>query len=49
VEPGTGIRDMTIPPTLMRSFDHADCGIYGEVIAGGPISAGDRIEISSKD
>jgi uncharacterized protein YcbX len=49
VEPGTGIRDMTIPPTLMRSFDHADCGIYAEVIAGGPIAAGDRIEISGKD
>jgi uncharacterized protein YcbX len=49
VEPGTGIRDMTIPPTLMRSFDHADCGIYAEVIAGGPVAAGDRVEISSRD
>jgi uncharacterized protein YcbX len=49
VEPGTGIRDMTIPPTLMRSFDHADCGIYAEVIAGGPVAADDRIEISSRD
>jgi uncharacterized protein YcbX len=49
VEPGTGIRDMTIPPMLMRCFDHADCGIYAEVIAGGPIAAGDRIEISSRD
>ena len=49
VEPGTGIRDMTIPATLTRSFDHADCGIYAEVIAGGPIAAGDRIDISSRD
>jgi uncharacterized protein YcbX len=49
VEPGTGIRDMTIPPTLMRSFDHADCGIYAEVITGGPVAADDRIEISSRD
>jgi len=49
VEPGTGIRDLTIPATLMRNFDHADCGIYAEVIAGGPIAAGDRIEISSRD
>jgi uncharacterized protein YcbX len=49
VEPGTGIRDMTIPPTLMRSYNHADCGIYAEVIAGGAIGAGDRVEISSKD
>ena len=49
VEPGTGIRDLTIPATLTRSFDHADCGIYAEVIAGGPIVAGDRIDISSRD
>jgi len=49
VEPGTGIRDMTIPPTLMRNFDHADCGIYAEVISGGTIADGDRIEISSRD
>jgi MOSC domain-containing protein len=49
VEPCTGIRDLAIPATLMGSFDHADCGIYAEVIAGGPIAAGDRIEISSRD
>ena len=49
VEPGTGIRDLTIPATLTRSFDHADCGIYAEVIVGGPIAAGDRIEISGRD
>ncbi|MEA2997592.1 MAG: uncharacterized protein QOG74_3141, partial [Alphaproteobacteria bacterium] len=49
VEPGTGIRDLTIPATLTRSFDHADCGIYAEVIAGGPIAAGDRIEVSGRD
>jgi MOSC domain-containing protein YiiM len=49
VEPGTGIRDLTIPATLTRSFDHADCGIYAEVIVGGPIAAGDRIDISSRD
>ena len=28
---------------LMRQYGHADCGIYAEVIAGGPIAAGDRI------
>jgi uncharacterized protein YcbX len=49
VEPGTGIRDLTIPATLTRSFDYADCGIYAEVIAGGPIAAGDRIEVSGRD
>jgi hypothetical protein len=49
VEPSTGIRDLTIPVTLMRSFEHADCGVYAEVIAGGTIAAGDRIEISSRN
>jgi uncharacterized protein YcbX len=49
VEPGTGIRNLAIPATLTRSFDHANCGIYAEVIAGGPIAAGDRIEISGED
>ena len=31
VDPDTGIRDLTIPRTLMDSFDHTDCGIYAEV------------------
>ncbi len=43
VEPGTGIRDLPIPDTLRRNLGHADCGIYAEVIAGGPIAIGDRV------
>jgi uncharacterized protein len=43
VEPGTGIRDMNIPQTLMDSFGHADCGIYTNVIAGGEIAVGDTV------
>jgi MOSC domain-containing protein len=43
VDPATGARDLTIPAALMRQYGHADCGIYAEVIAGGPIAAGDRI------
>jgi MOSC domain-containing protein YiiM len=27
----------------MKVYGHADCGIYGEVIAGGTISVGDRV------
>ena len=49
VVPGAGIRDTTIPQTLMRNLGHADCGVYAEVIAGGPIAAGDRIAPSGKD
>lgn len=44
VEPRTGIRDMEIPKTLMQSFGHMDCGVYAEVVAGGTIAAGDKIE-----
>jgi hypothetical protein len=43
VDPATGARDLTIPATLMQQYGHADCGIYAEVVAGGPIAVGDRI------
>ena len=43
VDPDSAVRDLDIPPTLMRRLGHADCGIYAEVIAGGPVSVGDAI------
>src|SRR5262252_2175543 len=43
VEPGTGMRDLDIPPTLLRHLGHADCGVYAEVVAGGTIAAGDAV------
>ena len=43
VEPGTGVRDLGIPATLMKTYGHADCGIYTQVIAGGEIAVGDAI------
>lgn len=43
VDPATGIRDLTIPKTLMRNFGHADCGVYAEVVTGGDIATGDVI------
>ena len=43
VDPDTGIRDLTIPRTLMQSFGHTDCGIYAEVIEAGDIAIGDAI------
>jgi uncharacterized protein len=46
VDPVTGIRDLTIPQTLMRHLDHADCGIYAEVIGAGDIAAGDAIALA---
>jgi hypothetical protein len=46
VDPVTAIRDLNIPESLLRALGHMDCGIYAEVIAGGEITAGDRIEIA---
>jgi len=43
VDPDTGIRDLPIPATLMKTYGHADCGIYGEVIGPGTVSIGDRV------
>src|SRR5690349_16607471 len=43
VEPGSGIRDLNIPHSLLRACGHTDCGVYAEVIAGGTIAPGDRI------
>jgi len=45
VDPVTTERDMNIPKTLMDRFGHAHCGIYAEVIAGGDMAPGDKIEI----
>jgi uncharacterized protein YcbX len=45
VDPATGIRDLTIPRTLMQSFGHTDCGIYAEVIDAGDIAVGDAIRV----
>lgn len=43
VDPATGIRDLTIPATLQQNFNHADCGIYAEVVAAGGIAVGDTL------
>ncbi|HZN31980.1 MAG TPA: MOSC N-terminal beta barrel domain-containing protein [Xanthobacteraceae bacterium] len=43
VDPDTGIRDLSVPATLMRSFGHADCGVYGEVVKAGRIAVGDQV------
>ena len=43
VDPDTGVRDLTIPATLLKTFDHMDCGTYATVIAGGAIAPGDSI------
>jgi hypothetical protein len=43
VDPSTGIRDLPIPRTIMDTYGHMDCGVYAEVIEGGPIAVGDAV------
>jgi len=47
VDPDTAARDLTIPKTLQQTYGHADCGVYAEVITGGRIAAGNRIEVEA--
>jgi uncharacterized protein YcbX len=43
VDPITGLRDLPIPKTIMKAFGHTDCGVYAEVIEGGPVATGDAV------
>ena len=43
VDPDTGMRNLSIPDTLLRSFGHTDCGVYGEVVEAGDIARGDDL------
>jgi hypothetical protein len=43
VDPATGICDLEIPAALLRTYGHADCGIYTEVVAAGEIGVEDQI------
>jgi uncharacterized protein YcbX len=44
VDPDTGIRDLAIPATLAKTFGHMDCGVYADVVTGGDIAVGDRLQ-----
>ncbi|WP_414472967.1 MOSC domain-containing protein [Microvirga sp. M2] len=44
VDPGTGIRDLQIPKSLMEAYGHFDCGIYAEVLSDGVVAVGDSLE-----
>ena len=43
--PVTGIRDADTLGALQKGWGHTDFGVYGEVVAGGEIRLGDRMEI----
>jgi uncharacterized protein YcbX len=43
VDPETAERDLTIPRSLLRTYGHADCGVYLRVITGGTLAVGDTL------
>ena len=45
VDPDTAVRDLDIPPAMMRRLGHIECGIYAEVTAGGAVNVGDAIAL----
>ena len=48
VDPDTGIRDLAIPDALQRTYGHADCGIYAEVVSPGEVAVGDMAMANSE-
>lgn len=41
----TGDIDIDMPAALQAEFDHQDFGVYVEVVEGGEIAVGDRVEV----
>ena len=46
VNPATAVRDLMIPAFLMRTYGHADCGIYCEVTESGRIAVRDGLSVT---
>ncbi len=45
VDPSTGARDMAIPPTLQRTWGHADFGVYAKVASAGTVGLGAPVKV----
>jgi uncharacterized protein YcbX len=43
VDPDTGVRDLSIPAALAKTFGHIECGVYADVVTGGEIAVGDEV------
>jgi uncharacterized protein YcbX len=41
VDPTTAERDLDVSKALFDNYGHLNCGIYVQVVSGGPVSAGD--------
>jgi uncharacterized protein YcbX len=48
VDPFTGLRDLSIPHTLLRRLGHPDCGVYAEIAQGGSVAEGERLSVTVK-
>jgi uncharacterized protein YcbX len=44
VDPATGLRDLDIPRALLKGYGHDELGVYAEVVAGGELMPGDRLQ-----
>lgn len=49
VDPTSGLRDLQIPAFLMKTFGHADCGVYCEVIEDGAVTVGEHLTLATAD
>jgi uncharacterized protein len=49
VNPRTAVRDLMIPAVLMRTYGHADCGIYCAVAQGGRLAVGDGLRVEDEE
>jgi hypothetical protein len=47
-EPGTGLREVDVPATLMDTYGHNFCGVYARVVAPGLVADGQSIEVVEK-
>lgn len=47
VDPDSGQRDLNIPLSLQRGFQHIECGVYAEVLEGGPVALGDAVTVAT--
>lgn len=44
-DPATGRPELDMLALLETAFEHTDFGVYAEVVEGGPIAEGDRVEV----
>jgi uncharacterized protein YcbX len=47
VDPETGLRDLSIPRTLLEAYGHDECGVYLKALEPGEIALGDRIGLAA--